>query len=60
MQYVQLSADGSAVVTWYAGPQRITADKPGYAEVSDDDPRYLAFAASQAKARPTIAPGVDA
>jgi hypothetical protein len=46
-QYVQLSTDSASVVTWYAGPQAITSDKPGYVEIADDDARYLAWRAAQ-------------
>jgi hypothetical protein len=45
-QYVQLSADTTKVVTWFAGPQAITSDKPGYAEIGDTDARYLAWQAA--------------
>ena len=34
-QYVQLSPDGTKVITAFGGPQSITDDKPGYAEVAD-------------------------
>lgn len=44
-KFVQFNADGS--VTEYAGPQN-AADKPGYAEIADDDARYLAWLARQA------------
>ncbi len=47
-QYVQLSADTTKVIAWYAGPQN-AADKPGYTTVADTDARYLAYlAATQA------------
>lgn len=49
-QYVQLSKDATKVITWFAGPQAITADKPGYAELEDTDPRYVAYQALQASA----------
>lgn len=42
-QYVQLSDDTTRVVTVFGSPQPVTADKPGYAEVADNDARYLAF-----------------
>lgn len=41
MKYVLLSDD--AVVAEFGGPQSVTDDKPGYAEVDDADPRYLAW-----------------
>ncbi len=47
-QYVQLSSDTTKVVTWYAGPQAITSDKPGYAEIADTDSRYVAWQNVQA------------
>ena len=43
--YCQIHADGS--FTTYGCPQRITEDKPGYCEIEDPDPRYLAFEAAQ-------------
>lgn len=43
MQYVQLNADATAVVTWFAAQPPTTDDKPGYAEIADDDARYAAF-----------------
>lgn len=49
-QYVQLSIDASAVIAWYLAPQAITEDKPGYAEIADDDARYTTYLASRAAA----------
>jgi hypothetical protein len=46
-QYVQLSADTTKVVTLFAGPQAVTSDKPGYAEIEETDARYLAFQTAQ-------------
>lgn len=47
-RYVQLTSDGTVVVTVFGGPQSETFDKPGYAEVQDDDPRYAAWVAERA------------
>ena len=47
-QYVQLSADTTSVITWFASPQPTTSDKPGYAAITDNDPRYLAWQAQRA------------
>lgn len=44
-KYVQFNADGS--VTEFAGPQS-AGDKPGYAEIADNDARYVAWLARQA------------
>lgn len=43
MKYVLLSTDAEAVTVEFAGPQPVTDDKPGYAEIEDSDPRYLAW-----------------
>jgi hypothetical protein len=47
MQYVQTTPDRTAIAVWYAGPQSITTDKPFYAVIADDDPRYIAWLAAQ-------------
>ena len=41
-QYVELSTDGTAVTTLYAGPQQ-TDNKPTYAELADGDARVTAY-----------------
>lgn len=58
-QYVQLSSDAVRVVTLFAGPQAITSDKPGYAEVADDDARYVTWLALRA-AIPALRDAVSA
>lgn len=55
-QCVLLNPGGTAVVTWFAGPQ---PDQANYAEIADDDPRFVVWQADQQKAqglrRPAIA-----
>lgn len=46
MKFVQFNADGT--VTEFAGPQPVISDKPGYAQIADTDPRYVAWVARQA------------
>lgn len=50
MKYVLLSND--AVIAEFAGPQSVTDDKPGYAEVDDADTRYLAWLSPPAPPKP--------
>lgn len=47
MKYVILSPDGTAVITSFHGPQSGITD---YAEIADDDARYLKFQAAIAGA----------
>jgi hypothetical protein len=56
------AASGTKVLTVFAEPQAITNDKPGYAEIADNDARYLAWQALQAAvaaAEALIAGGVQ-
>lgn len=46
--FVQLNADTTKVLTVYLEHQSVVADKPGYAEIADDDARFLAWQAAQA------------
>lgn len=54
MRYVQFLPDGS--FTEYHGAQDAT-DKPGYAEVSEDDPRLVV---SKTPATPKVDPAIKA
>ena len=46
VQYVQISND--IVTTVFGCHQPVTSDKPGYAEIADNDPRFLAWQAARA------------
>ena len=41
-KYVQFAEDNMTIVTLYAGPQD-QADKPGYAEIADNDARWQEY-----------------